>query len=50
MDTLVPNSYRKYGKYVNSFRSFPLKEDGLKPVERRLLLTTHLIAREKHVI
>jgi len=49
MDTLVPRAYRKYGKYVNSFRAFPLKEDGLKPVERRLLLTAHLIAREKYV-
>ncbi len=48
MDNLVPRSYKKYGDYINSCRSFPLKEDGLKPVERRLLLTAHLIARDKY--
>ncbi len=49
MDRLVPQAYRKYGLYVNNFRSFPLKDDGLKPVERRMLLTTYLVAREKFV-
>jgi len=49
MDVLVPKSYRRYGTYVNRFRAFALKEDGLKPVERRLLLTSHLIAKEKYV-
>jgi DNA gyrase subunit A len=49
MDKLVPQAYRKYGLYVNNFRSFPLKDDGLKPVERRMLLTTYLVARDKFV-
>jgi DNA gyrase/topoisomerase IV subunit A len=49
MDRLVPQAYRKYGLYVNNFRAFPLKDDGLKPVERRMLLTTYLVAREKFV-
>lgn len=49
MDRLVPQAYRKYGLYVNNFRSFPLKDDGLKPVERRMLLTTYMVAREKFV-
>jgi len=49
MDKLVPKAYKKYGLYVNNFRSFPLCDDGLKPVERRILLTTYLIARDKFV-
>ncbi len=49
MDKLVPQAYRKYGLYVNNSRSFPLKDDGLKPVERRMLLTTYLVARDKFV-
>jgi DNA gyrase/topoisomerase IV subunit A len=49
MDRLVPQAYRKYGLYVNNSRSFPLKDDGLKPVERRILLTTYLVARDKFV-
>jgi DNA gyrase/topoisomerase IV subunit A len=49
MDRLVPQAYRKYGLYVNNFRSFPLCDDGLKPVERRILLTSYLIARDKFV-
>lgn len=49
MDTLVPSYYKEYGDYVNSFRSFPLDIDGLKPVERRILLTAYLVAREKMV-
>lgn len=49
MDKLVPLAYRKYGLYVNNLRSFPLKDDGLKPVERRILLTAYMVAREKYV-
>lgn len=49
MDKLVPQAYRKYGLYVNNFRAFPLIDDGLKPVERRILLTTYMVAREKYV-
>ena len=49
MDVLVPKMYMEYGKYVNSYRSFPLNIDGLKPVERRVLLSAYQIAREKLV-
>ncbi len=49
MDKLVPQAYRRYGLYVNNFRSLPLDLDGLKPVERRILLTAYWIAREKFV-
>lgn len=49
MDTLIPESYRQYGAYVNSFRAFPLVDDGLKPVERRILLTTFMVAKDKFV-
>ena len=47
MDTIIPSFYRRYGKYVNSSRAFPLNIDGLKPVERRVLLSTYDIARER---
>lgn len=46
MDRLVPHAYRKYGLYVNNFRAMPLKDDGLKPVERRILLTTFMVAKD----
>lgn len=49
MDNLIPNLYRDYGLYVNYFRAFPLSVDGLKPVERRILLSTYEIARDKYV-
>jgi len=49
MDKLVPQAYKRYGLYVNNFRSLPLDLDGLKPVERRILLTAYWIAREKFV-
>ena len=49
MDRLVPQAYRKYGLYVNNSRALPLKDDGLKPVERRILLTAYLVARDKFV-
>ena len=47
MDTIIPSFYKRYGKYINSSRSFPLSIDGLKPVERRVLLSTYDIARER---
>jgi len=47
MDQLIPKLYKAYGDYINSFRSFPLDLDGLKPVERRVLLSAYLVAREK---
>lgn len=49
MDKLVPQAYRQYGLYINQFRALPLFNDGLKPVERRVLLTTYMVAREKFV-
>jgi DNA gyrase/topoisomerase IV subunit A len=49
MDKSIPVLYKQYGEYVNSSRAFPLDIDGLKPVERRVLLTAFLVAREKFV-
>ena len=49
MDTFLEKFYREYGEYVNSFRAFPLDIDGLKPVERRILLTSYEVARDKFV-
>lgn len=49
MDTLVPKFYKDYGLYVNSSRALPNFMDGLKPVERRVLLTTNTTARDKFV-
>ena len=47
MDQNVPKLYREYGQYINESRAFPLALDGLKPAERRVLLSTYLIARNK---
>ena len=47
MDKLIPKLYQTYGMYVNHSRAFPLDIDGLKPVERRVLLSTYLMARDK---
>ena len=49
MDKLIPAMYRTYGQYVNAFRSFPLIDDGCKPVERRVLLSSYEVARDKFV-
>jgi len=49
VDKLIPRMYKTYGIYVNSFRSFPLKDDGCKPIERRVLLSAYEIARDKLV-
>lgn len=49
MDKLIPVFYRSYGEYVNHSRAFPMDLDGLKPVERRILLSTYEIARDKFV-
>jgi len=49
MDEHIPSLYKEYGKYVNSSRAFPLDIDGLKPVERKILLSAYLIARDKFV-
>ncbi len=49
MDTLIPKLYREYGLYINNSRAFPIDIDGLKPVERRVLLSTYQIAKDKFV-
>ena len=49
MDTLIPKLYKEYGLYVNHSRAFPLEIDGLKPVERRVLLSAYTMARDKFV-
>jgi len=49
MDKIIPKLYKEYGEYINSFRAFPLNVDGLKPVERRVLLTAYLVAKDKFV-
>lgn len=49
MDKNIPNLYKEYGKFINSSRAFPLDIDGLKPVERKILLSTYLIARDRFV-
>lgn len=37
--------YVEYGKYINKFRSFPLIYDGLKLVERRILISLSIEAK-----
>lgn len=49
MDNIVPTLYKEYGEYVNFSRQFPLINDGLKPVERRILLSSYKIAKDKLV-
>jgi DNA gyrase/topoisomerase IV subunit A len=49
MDQKLPELYRDYGQYSN-YRNFPLDIDGLKPVERRVLLSAYKIARNKAAI
>ena len=49
MDTIVPVMYRNYGLYVNHFRMFPAEVDGLRPVERRILMSAYQVARERFV-
>lgn len=46
MDKIIPVFYSEYGRYISRFRMIPLNIDGLIPVNRRLLLTMHRIARK----
>ena len=48
MDQTLRRLYKDYGEYSN-YRNFPLDIDGLKPVERRVLLSAYKIARAKFV-
>jgi DNA gyrase/topoisomerase IV subunit A len=45
MDQKLPQLYKNYGQYSN-WRNMPLDIDGLKPVERRVLLAAYKIARK----
>ena len=49
MDTLVPKLYYEYGTYVCKSKMLPNSIDGLLPVQKRILLTTHLIAKSRFV-
>ena len=44
MDYHLRRLYKDYGEYSN-YRNFPLDIDGLKPVERRVLLAAYKISR-----
>lgn len=48
MDNLIYKFYKEYGDYCN-YRCLPLDIDGLKPVERRTLLSTYELAKDKFV-
>jgi len=48
MDLNLPRMYKDYGSYSN-YRNFPLSTDGLKPVERRVLLSAYKIAKNSLV-
>lgn len=41
MDKHIPQFYRDYGRYINRSRAFPSELDGLKVVERRVLLSAY---------
>lgn len=47
MKHIVSSLYAEYGRYIDSFRAIPKGIDCLKPVERRLLLSVHEVARKK---
>jgi len=46
---IIPIFYSEYGRYINRFRAIPSFIDGLKPVERRVLLSLHKEGRKKAV-
>ena len=46
MDKIIPVFYSEYGRYISRFRMIPLNIDSLIPVNRRLLLTMHRIAKK----
>ena len=49
MQKVIPIFYSEYGRYISRFRAIPLFIDALKPVERRLLLSLHEVAKNKPV-
>jgi len=46
MDKHIPQFYRDYGRYINRSRAFPSELDGLKVVERRVLLSAYETCRD----
>ena len=49
MKKIIPVFYSEYGRYINRFRAMPSFIDGLKPVERRVLLSLYKEGRKKAV-
>lgn len=49
MQKIIPIYYKEYGQYITRFRAIPFFIDCLKPVERRILLTLHEIAKDHFV-
>lgn len=49
MEKLVPKYYKEYGIYVNNSKMIPLLLDGLTPVQRRLLLVVHYLAKNTYI-
>lgn len=48
-DELLPKKYKQYADYVNTKKMLPHLYDGLLPVQRRILLSLHMIARSSYV-
>lgn len=46
MDNIIPVFYSEYGRYISRSRMIPSNIDGLIPVNRRLLLVMHKIAKK----
>lgn len=49
MNKIIPIFYSEYGRYINRFRAIPSFIDGLKPVERRVLISLYKEGRKKAV-
>lgn len=49
MKKIIPVFYSEYGRYIARFRAIPLYIDGLRPVERRILLGLNQVAKSKLV-
>jgi len=47
MDKLCPVLYKSYGQYTNKRKMLPNIIDGLLPVQKRVILTCHLICKTK---
>lgn len=45
----VSNAYVVYGSNVNTSRAFPSIYDGLKPVQRKIILASYEVSKEKEV-